>query len=190
VRAALGPDPAHLLTDRVEADETYVGAPHEKGRRGGRAFGRKTLVGVVVERRRARGRARLGVLRSHTFEHDLGPFVRGAIEGARTTVHTDGLATYRPLADVGVRHEFTVQRRDAARAVRRLPWSHAVFYHLKAWPRGTFRGVSPKHLPSYLDEFAYRFSHRDRDAELAGLILERGLAASPLTYPRLREQSA
>ena len=74
--------------------------------------------------------------------------------------------------------------------MRRLPWSHAVFYHLKAWLRGTFRGVSPKHLPSYLDEFAYRFSHRDRDAELAGLILERGFAAPPLTYPRLVERNA
>lgn len=190
VRSALGPEPGPLLTGGVEADETYVGAPHEKGRRGGRAFGRKTLVGVVVERRRARGRARLSVLRSHTFEHDLGPFVRGAIEGARTTVRTDGLATYRPLADVGVRHEFTVQGRDPERAVRRLPWSHAVFYHLKAWLRGTFRGVSPKHLPRYLDEFAYRFSHREQDGELAGLILERGFAARPLTYPRLVERGA
>jgi transposase-like protein len=144
----------------------------------------------VVERRQARGRARLGVLRSHTFEHDLGPFVRGAIEGARATVHTDGLATYRPLAEVGVRHEFTVQGRDPARAVRRLPWSHAVFYHLKAWLRGTFRGVSPEHLARYLDEFAYRFSHRDRDTELAGLILERSFAAPPLTYPRLVEGNA
>jgi hypothetical protein len=54
--------------------------------------------------------------------------MRGAIEGARTTVRTDGLATYRSLADVG------------------------------------FRSVGPKHLPRYLDEFAYRFGHRDRDA--------------------------
>lgn len=68
--------------------------------------------------------------------------------------------------------------------MRRLPWSHAISYHLKAWLRGTFRGVSAKHLPRHLDEFAYRFSHRARDAELAGLILQRALAAPPLTYRR------
>jgi hypothetical protein len=60
----------------------------------------------------------------------------------------------------------------------------------RAWLRGTFRDVSRKHLPRYLDEFAYRFSHRDRDDELACLILERGFAAAPLTYPRLVERGA
>jgi transposase-like protein len=184
LRSALGPDPARLLSGLVVADETYLGAPHEKGRRGGRAAGRKALVGVVVERRRRTGRARLGVLTSHTFEDDLGPFVRGAIEGRNTTVRTDGLWSYRPLAQVGVRHEYTVQpSRDQAPAL--LPWSHTVFAHLKAWLRGTFRGVSRKHLASYLEEFSYRFNHRDRDEELGGLILEQALGNGPLTYHRL-----
>lgn len=48
LRPALTPDPARLLSGRVEANETYLGAPHEKGHRGGRAHGRKTLVGAVV----------------------------------------------------------------------------------------------------------------------------------------------
>lgn len=45
-------------------------------------------------------------------------------------------------------------------------------------------------MPRYLDEFAYRFSHRDQDHELAGRILERGFAASPLSYARLVERGA
>ena len=184
LRSALGPDPARLLSGLVEADESYLGAPHEKGRRGGRGPGRKVLVGVVVERRRHRGQARLGVLASHTFENDLGPFVRGAIEGRRTTVRTDGLWSYRPLARAGIRHEYTVQGRGHW-ASALLPWSHTVFAHLKAWLRGTFRGVSRKHLPRYLEEFTYRFNHRDRDEEVAGWILERALRNPPLPYHRL-----
>lgn len=185
LRSALGPDPGRLLCGTVEADETYLGAPHEKGRRGGRAPGRKALVGVVVERRRGRGQARLGVLESHTFERDLGPFVRGAIEGLRTTVRTDGLWSYRPLASVGIHHEYAVQGTDRSRAAPLLPWSHTVFAHLKAWLRGTFRGVSRKHLAGYLHEFTYRFNHRDREDELGGFVLQQALGSPPLDYARL-----
>jgi len=190
VRSALGPDPGRLLRGGVEADETYLGAPHEKGRRGGRAFGRKTLVGAVVERRR-RGQLRLGVLASHTFAQDLGPFVRGAVEARRVVVHTDGLDGYNPLTRVGIRHERHVLGPDRARSVRLFPWSHAVFSNLKSWLRGTFHGVSRKHLPRYLDEFAYRFNGRWRDQELSELILGQALASPPLPYFRLiAEQEA
>jgi transposase-like protein len=185
VRSALGPDPGRLVRGPAEADETYLGAPHEKGRRGGRAFGRKALVGAVVERRRGGGQLRLGVLTSHTFEHDLGPFVRGAVEGRHVRLRTDGLDGYTPLARVGIRHERYVQGRDRSRAVRLFPWSHAVFSNLKSWLRGTFHGVSRKHLPHYLDEFAFRFNHRAREDELGHLVLQRTLRAPPLSYARL-----
>lgn len=185
LRSALGPDPGRLLSGRVEADEAYVGAPHEKGRGGGRAFGRKALVGAVVERRRGRGQLRLGVLESHTFEDDLGPFVRGAVEGRRVTVLTDGLDGYRPLAGAGLRHKRRVVGPNRARAVRLFPWSHAVFSNLKSWLAGTFHGVSPKHLPRYLDEFAYRFNERWREGELFERVLGSALAAGPFPYARL-----
>jgi len=179
LRSVLGPDPSTLLSGWVEADETYLGAPHEKGRRGGRAHGRKTLVGAVVERRRGKGHLRLAVLESHTFENDLGPFVRGAIEGRATTVRTDGLDGYRPLAAAGIEHEQIVQGTDRARAVRLFPWSHAVFSNLKSWLRGTYHGVSRKYLPRYLDEFSFRFNHRGHEAAIGAEILQRVFQAPP-----------
>lgn len=185
LRSALGPDPGRLLSGAVEADETYVGAPHEKARGGGRAFGRKVLLGAVVERRAGRGQLRLGVLASHTFAHDLGPFVRGAVEGRRVTVLTDGLDGYRPLADAGLRHKRRVVGPRRERAVRLFPWSHAVFSNLKSWLAGTFHGVSRKHLPRYLDEFSYRFNERWREGGLFERMLGRALATPPLPYARL-----
>jgi len=185
VRSALAADPKRLLSGLVEADETYLGAPHEKGRRGGRARGKKTLIGAVVERQGPRGQLRLGLLASHTYEHDLGPFVRGAIEGHRTTVRTDGLDGYRPLAEVGIEHERIVVGPDRSRGVKLFPWSHAVFSNLKSWLRGTFHGVSRKHLPRYLDEFVYRFNERWREKELFDRVLGRALQADPLPYHRL-----
>jgi transposase-like protein len=190
VRSALTADPGRLLSGLVEADEAYVGAPHEQGRRGGRARGRKTLVGAVVERQGGpRAQLRLGVLASHTYANDLGPFVQGAIEAPRTTVRTDGLDGYRPLAEAGIGHERIVVGRSRARSVKLFPWSHAVFANLKSWLRGTFHGVSPKHLARYLDEFTYRFNERWREQELFDHVLGRALQAEPLPYHHLTAEA-
>jgi hypothetical protein len=34
------------------------------------------------------------------------------------------------------------------------------FSNLKTWLKGTHHGVGQKHLPSYVDEFVFRFSRR------------------------------
>lgn len=188
LRAALGRQPGELLSGLVEADESYLLAPHEKDRRGGRAFGRKVLVGCLAERG-PQGRIQLDVLESHSFDEDLGPFIRGAIEGAETTIRTDGLWSYKPLSQAGVRHERVVQG-HGSRGPKLLPASHTVFYHLKAWLRGTFRGVSRKHLARYLREFTFRFNHRHEERELALLVLRRALGGSPLPYARLTAEGS
>ena len=188
VRSALARPAGELLRGLVEADETYLGAPHEKGRRGGRQLGRKTLVGVVVEKRSHTGRAHLGVLQGISFEHHIGPFVRGVIEARQTTVETDGLDSYRPLAAAGVRHRRRVQGKDRSRSVRMFPWSHTIFANLKGWLRGTFHGVSPKYMPRYLDEFTYRYNHRSQESDLADLVLGRLLRHAPMPFHRLEAE--
>ena len=38
---------------------------------------------------------------------------------------------------------------------------------------GTFHSVSPKHLQSYVNEFAWRYNHRNSDLHPFGLLLEK-----------------
>jgi transposase-like protein len=145
---------------------------------------RKTPVGIAVEARGEHaGAARLDVLAGVSKE-DLFPFIRGAIDGNRTTVATDGMPTYKRLAATGVRHDRRIQR-QARRAAEILPWVHTVAGNLKTWLRGTFHGVSPKHFPSYLDEFSYRFNRRWRETELFGFVLARLALGNPLPYHQL-----
>lgn len=68
---------------------------------------------------------------------------------------------------------------DRPKAVRLFRWSHAVFSNLKPWLRGTYHGVSRKYLPRYLDEFAFRFNHRDHEDAIGQEILRRALRAGP-----------
>lgn len=185
LRSALQRPPGVRLRGLVEADETYVGGP-ERGRRGGREVLNKSIVAVAVEQRRhSAGRARLAVLEGVSFVEDLGPFLRGVIDASRTTVRTDGFAGYFGLEAVGVRHDRKVQGRDRAHSSKILPWSHTIFGNLKTWLRGTFHGVSRKHLQRYLDEFVYRFDRRWREGELFGFVLRRAAHGDPLPYSRL-----
>jgi hypothetical protein len=70
-------------------------------------------------------------------------------------------------------------------AVDDLPWAHTIFGNLKTWLRGTFHGVSPKHLQRYLDEFVFRFDRRWQEAELFPRVLCCAIDAEPLPYYRL-----
>ena len=74
---------------------------------------------------------------------------------------------------------------DRSRAPKAFPWSHAVFSNLKSWLRGTYHGVSRKYLPRYLDEFAFRFNHRNLEDVIGSEILRRALATEPWPHPRL-----
>lgn len=187
LRSALHERPQFRLTGLVEADETYVGALNERGVLG-RQHGAKTLVAAVVENRGKRaGALRMDVLNAAS-RAELGPFVRGAIDPSRTTVKTDAWPGYGDLRQRGMKHRVVVQG-PRSRAAKILPWSHIVFSNLKGWLRGTFHGVSRKHLPRYLQEFVYRTNRRWLEHDLFFYILRRAVQGEPLPWARLTAES-
>jgi hypothetical protein len=80
---------------------------------------------------------------------------RGAIDQAKAVVVSDDWKGYGDLTQHGADHCPIVQG-DPKNAAVLLPWSHIVFSNLEGWLRGTFHGVSAKHLHRYLQEFVYR----------------------------------
>ena len=67
--------------------------------------------------------------------------------------------------------------------------SHIVFSNLKGWLRGTFHGVSRKHLPRYLQEFVYRTNRRWLEHDLFFYILRRAVQGKPLPWARLTAEA-
>jgi transposase-like protein len=185
LRAAIGGGNPRELFGLVEVDEAYVGATGEQGLRGGREVGHKTIVAGAVEQRGDRaGALRLQVLEGISFQDDLGPFLHQAIDAQRAIVRTDGLSTYRALPGAGYHHERRVEG-HRRRAKEILPQIHVVFTNLKAWIRGTFHGVSKKHMHRYLAEFEFRFNRRGNEFGILGALLTQAARSEPWPYARL-----
>ncbi len=178
------------LAGTVEVDETYIGG-EEPGLRGGRAKGKKALVGVAVEVKEPRGygRCRMMILRDGSAA-SLPPFVTGHVEpGAR--VVTDGWTGYLGIDELGYTHEPHSQRAARARGDdpgELLPAVHRVASLAKRWLLGTHQGsVEETHLQSYLNEFVFRFNRRRSRSR--GLVfyrvLELAVAHDPVRYREL-----
>lgn len=151
------------LTGTVEVDETYIGG-EEPGLRGGRARGKKTLVGIAVEVQEPKGfgRCRMRPLADASSE-SLHGFVKDHVE-ASAKVITDGWRGYRGLATLGYVHD--PRNLAAVRAAGEdpgdlLPAVHRVASLAKRWLLGTHQGSADEaHLASYLNEFVFRFNRR------------------------------
>jgi transposase-like protein len=187
LRSTLSLRQDELLTGLVEVDESFVGGRKVPGP-GGRGALHKTIVALAVEHRGEHaGRARLQVIPRVTHPEILA-FLHSHID-PEAQIATDGLQVYRILPEAGFRHRRHIQG-PRERAVQILPWVHRVAGNLKTWLRGTFHGVSGKHLQRYLDEFAFRLEHRWHEHTLFEHVLRRSTLASPFPYSHLVVEAA
>ncbi len=175
------------LAGVVEVDETFIGG-HEPGLAGGRARGKKSLVGVAVEVADPAGfgRARMEVLTDATAP-SLQHFVTENVQPGSLVI-TDGWTGYRGINKLGYAHESRSQRAARARGEdpgALLPAVHRVASLAKRWLLGTHQGsVGDAHLQAYLNEFVFRFNRRSSSSP--GLIffrvLQLAVAHDPVRY--------
>lgn len=175
------------LAGTVEVDETYIGGV-EPGLSGGRAKGKKLLTGIAVEvyQPKGYGRCRMAVL-PNASSASLYPFVTDHIEPGATVI-TDGWRGYRGLETLGYVHEPRSQRAARARGENPsevLPAVHRVASLAKRWLLGTHQGsFDAAHLPSYLNEFVFRFNRRHSRSRgmVFYRVLELAVGHNPVRY--------
>src|SRR3954468_16638160 len=170
------------LSGVVEVDEAYVGGV-EEGRGGGRRrdSGKSIVVGAVEVRGRGSGRVRLAVV-GDLAAASLVPFVEASVEPGGTVL-TDGWQGYAPLRRGYDHRPATVG--DPRNASELLPRVHRTFSNLKTWLKGTHHGVSAKHLPSYVDEFVFRFNRRRTPMAAFQSLLGLSTRHAPTTHKML-----
>lgn len=162
LRAAMVKEGREKLRGTVEVDESYVGGQKEGP--SGRGAKGKTIVAAAVEVRSREdgkgtyaGRLRLRVVQD-VSGRTLCRFVKDTVE-SKAVVRTDGWGGYNDLKSLGYAHRPEIEGTQK-NAAKLFPHVHRVFSNLKSWLIGTHHGVSPQHLPAYLNEYVFRFNRR------------------------------
>jgi transposase-like protein len=182
------------LAERVEADETYLGAA-KPGRAGRGAVGKSVVAGAIeTGRGKARGR-RLGRLRLEAVPDASATSLEGFLGqnvAQPAAVVTDGWSGYSRLAAAGYAHAPIPLGRSWGDAALRLPAIHLVFGLAKRWLLGTHHGaISGKHLQAYLDEYVFRFNRRTARSISHRFVrlLEQAALTPPATYRAIVAQT-
>src|SRR5947209_15802477 len=170
---------AGMLSGSVGVVETYIGG---KARGKGRGYKKnKTMILGAVERG---GRVRLRVAPNERRETMRG-FVKDVVDDDAEAIYTDQEPAYGDLNDWNTRHE-RVNHGDEE-WVRGLIHTNTVESVWSLFDRaviGSYHKLSVKHLPAYLDEFAFRFNNRNNPYLFRDTIL-RLIETDGLTYARL-----
>jgi transposase-like protein len=188
-------DARYGLAGLIEMDESFFGP---KGSKRGRGSEKKSTVLCAVSLYRDRkGEERPGFAHMQVVDDASAETVEGFLDrlgcGLMTSegkqlleaIRSDGWRSYgRAAKDKELQHLKVILREPKA-AGRLLPWVHRVISNVKIVIRGTHRGVSEKHLQSYLSEVCYRFNRRFWEKELFDRLIQACISTETLTYNEL-----
>jgi len=178
------------LCGKVEVDETYI-AGKESGLSRGRAKGKKILTCIAIEilEPKGFGRCRTAPV-ADASSKSLRSFVLDNVEPGATVI-TDAWQGYRWLEKNGYIYDRRNQRAASTRGEdpgELLLGVHRIASLAKRWLLGTHQGaVDSAHLPSYLDEFVFRFNRRRSRSRGMPFyrVLELAVAHGPVRYQDL-----
>lgn len=153
--------PEELLSGEVEIDETYMHANSFKRSSAARRYGwdaRRTgeVVFGMVQRG---GPVKMWHVKS-AGARVLRPLISENV--ARSTlIHTDGHPAYSKLPQMGYKHRTTNHgKHEFYREDSYTQTIEAIWSTMKPRMKGTFRHTTPKYLQNYINEYAWRYSHR------------------------------
>src|SRR3982750_2961894 len=144
---------------------------------------REPLAGRGEPRGRRPGRPRLAPL-ADASAASLDAFLAAHVAKPATAT-TDGWRGYLGLPAKGYDHEPINLGATWGDPALRLPGIHLVFSLVERWLLGTHHGaVGEKHLPAYLDEYAFRFNRRTAKRISHGFarLIEHAVQIEPTTY--------
>ena len=142
------------LLGEIELDESYFGG-RRKGMRGRGAAGKVPVFGLLERG----GKVYSLVVPDCTKQTLMGLIERHSVKGS--VYYTDEFKSYRDLKRFGkhlpVNHSKTFgNRRSHINGIEGF-WSFAKHLHYKT------RGVDPGNFPQYLQEYEFRYNHRQDD---------------------------
>ncbi len=140
------------LSGIIEADETYIGG---KTTRAKGSFKNKTPVIGLVERGGA-VKAKVSARETHLILNHMKENIKKG-----SAIMSDQFGVYEKAPRFGFTHSSVNHwRKEFARGEVHTNTIEGFWSQLKRSLNGTYHAVSVKHLQHYVDEFAFRYSHR------------------------------
>lgn len=162
-------DARYTLAGLVEIDESFFGAGFS-GKRGRGAEKKQLVIVAVSIWIDQKGKERPGFAHAFVAENAKAETIENILKRLSIpedevdplikAIRSDGWRSYQAVSnDLDIVHHRAVLR-DPKDSMKLLPWTHRVIANAKAVFSGPHRGVSKKHLQSYLSEVCYRFNRR------------------------------
>jgi transposase-like protein len=164
VRTLLG-ETNTIFTGEVEVDETYVGGVRH-GKRGRGAEGKIAVVGIIQRQGRVMATTVPNLKRS-----TLIPYITKNV-ASDAVIYTDEFSIYDHITRFGFKHRRIEHGTKVY--VRGQVHTNNIenFWSLvKRGISGVYHAVSPKYLQSYLNEYAFRYNHRNDETPMFELFL-------------------
>lgn len=154
-----------MLSGIVECDETYIGGRHRKKN----CLKSKSAVMGMVERK---GRAvveRIDAPHNHIILNNLKKHIKKG-----SYLMTDEWWAYKKAPNFGFqRGAVKHYRKEYVKGDIHTNSVEGLWGQLKRSLSGTYHCVSPKYLPSYLDEFSFRYNYRNSPVPVFVQLLSR-----------------
>lgn len=155
-------DRLYTLGGIVDMDDAFFGGvKHGKVGRGTTRV--KAVVAVSMDAQNHPQHAKIVVVNSWTQE-EMNAVAKAIVEPG-STIRTDAMSGFMALGDAGFERDI-IPTVKLAEDVSPFPDVHMLISNAKAWILGTFHGLGPKYMGTYLAEFIYRFNRRHLEHEL------------------------
>jgi transposase len=154
-----------IFTGQVEVDETYVGGVR-RGKRGRGAEGKVAVIGIAQRQGKVVATAVPNVKRATII-----PFVTSHV-APDAILYTDEFPSYDHITRFGYKHR-RIQHSAKVYVAGQVHTNNIEnFWSLiKRGISGVYHAVSPKYLQSYLNEYAFRYNHRNDETSMFELFL-------------------
>jgi transposase-like protein len=155
IRKRLGENHS-LFSGNIEVDESYFGGHRTGGKRGRGSENKTPVVGVVQRKGQIKA-----IAVNDTKQKTVTPIIERLVEKG-TAIHTDEYSVYNNLTAKGYTHHQIMHSAKVYVSGNVHTNTIEGFWALvKNGIKGVFHQVSPKYLQAYLNEYTFRYNHRD-----------------------------
>jgi transposase len=176
IRTLFNEDTNHL-DGHVEVDETYIGGKR-RGKRGRGADNKSKVVGAAQRQGKIVAQVVPDVKR-----HTLVPFM-GKSVASGATLYTDEFPSYDTMTRFGYKH-LRIEHGAGVYAVGSVHTNNIEgFWSLvKRGISGVYHSVGTPYLQSYINEYSFRYNHRNDDNPMFKTVLSQVVASLPAAQP-------